>query len=145
MKKLHELTIGEIFIFSSNGLKYGYDTIEGTKYKTCNRKKFKYIGNGQYIEQTFLHGRYIDNEFSEILNIFTHGRGCNSKLNDECVTVFSFGVKYFGDYFVGLEANKTFPVPVWGTIDNALKMTQNEAQTLCKPSMLCTECKVIQL
>jgi hypothetical protein len=89
MKKLHEVTIGQLFSFSKIGLKYSYDTINGARYATCNRKVFKYIGSGQYIHQVNLKGRYIDNEFSEILNSYTEGKGCNKQLHDEIVNIIT--------------------------------------------------------
>lgn len=81
--QLNELKPWQKFTFANKGLNYGIDTILfGMKYKSCNNKIFKYIGNEQYI-QIDSKGKQIETAF----NCFIWGRGENKKLYYEDVVI----------------------------------------------------------
>jgi hypothetical protein len=89
MKNLNTVKFGEIFIFSSNGLKYAIEGIDGNKYRTCNKKYFRCVNvyAGQFIEGTIVNGRFMEGDY--IIQAFCSGRGFNKHLLNESVTIIN--------------------------------------------------------
>jgi hypothetical protein len=89
MKNLNQVSLGEIFIFSSNGLKYATEGIDGNKYRTCNKKYFQCYNEfaGQFMEGTIVNGRFVESDY--IIQSFASGRGFNKHLLNESVTIIN--------------------------------------------------------